>query len=328
MSLTTRLLTNWITNLLCNNMARLRIKDKSELTNLNDSDGFPFERDGTGQRWIKWSNIIARIRSILISTTVGNSTTKAPSEKAVSDAIAGLGAALNGNRPIKALPSIGQVPGGTTAGQVINNIYWPFLPATISLNAFPLQEVGSTYAPVVVGTITPRDETSITDRRVLEDDLAIHSLSTNNVNYTAPAFTVAFGNNKKYRIAADVGGDGTPGVVLSPERTVEGIYPYLYGASDNPDLTGSGLYSLSKLMQKEGNKEVVFNGTDKYFYFAFHEDYDDLSQIIDQNGFSLSGFLASKQIKSVTSVNGWTQNYKVYRSGLTTINSGAYKFNK
>lgn len=241
---------------------------------------------------------------------------------------------FDGNRPIKAIPSVGDIPGGKTPGEVIENMFYGFIKATISLNAIPLQEVGATHSVRLRGSITPNDEDVINDQRVsvmkAGEEPVIIPINDNNLDYTITGpDAVALGINYRYKFLADVGGNGSPHILESVERVSEGIFPYLWGASDNPDLEGLALYNtLTLLMEKEGNKQVVFNGENKYFYFCLHEDYNDLSQIIDQNGFSLSDFLASKTIREVESVNGWTENFKVYRSGLTTINNGNYKFNR
>lgn len=242
---------------------------------------------------------------------------------------------FDGNRPIKAIPSVGDVPGGKTPGEALDRMFWGFVQSTISLNSIALQEVGTIHTVRLVGKITPNDEESINDQRVSilkqgESSPVIDYRNVNDLDYTiAGTNPVEFGINYRYRFLADVGGNGSPYVLTSPERVSEGIFPYLYGPSDNPDLSGLAMYNgLTKMLQKEGNKTIVLNGTNKYFYFCIHEDYADLASIIDQNGFPLSGFLASKQIKAVESANGWTENYKVYRTDLTTINNGAYTFNR
>ncbi len=235
---------------------------------------------------------------------------------------------FNGARAIKSIPIAGFTPGGTTLGEWIENAFYPFLQATISLNTFPLQEVGVSYAPVVVGTITLRDETIVNARRVMQDGVSINNPAGNSINYTAPAFTILVGDNKTYRIEADVDNNGNPATKQSPSRKVEGVFPYLIGSSTDPALTGAALYNaLSKMVEKEGDKSFTFNFTDRYAYFCIHEDYVDLVQILDQNGFPLPDFLNSKALAPATKTGAWTENYKVYRSGLTTINNGTFQFN-
>lgn len=241
---------------------------------------------------------------------------------------------FDGNRPIKALLSVGDVPGGKTPGEFLENAFYGFIKATATLNAIPLQEVGATHTVRLRGSITPNDEEIINNQRVsvekAGEEPVIHVIGENDLDYTITGpSSVVRGINFRYKFLAEVGGNGTPYTLESVERVSEGIFPYLWGASDNPDLLGLDLYNtLSLMMEKEGNKQVVYNGENKYFYFCLHEDYNDLASIIDQNGFSLSDFLASKTIREVESVNGWVENYKVYRSGLTTINNGNYKFNR
>lgn len=243
---------------------------------------------------------------------------------------------FNGERPIKSVPSVGDVPGGKTIVEVVENIFWRFIKATISLNPIPLQEVGAAHAVRLIGKITKNDETFIGNIRVsiqYYDSIPVWdhlSDSVLDLDYIPTgSLSVVPGVNYKYKYLADVGGNGSPYMLESVERASEGVFPYLYGASDNPDLSGLDLYNtLTRVLQKEGNKQIEFNGVDKYFYFCFHESYDDLSEVIDQNGFSLSDFLASKETREVVSINGWKENYKVYRSSLTTINNGTYKFNR
>ena len=113
-------------------------------------------------------------------------------------------------------------------------------------------------------------------------------------------------------------------------RSFTGIYPFLYGMSDLI-LNNNNTYSTltNKLIEVQGNKTVILNGSLKYIYFIYPSTYNDLVSIIDQNGFNVTGSF-QKTTMNVDSFGlgvNWTTNYKVYRTiNMTTVLSGSYQF--
>ena len=66
-------------------------------------------------------------------------------------------------------------------------------------------------------------------------------------------------------------------------------------------------------------------------YFAFSEDYPDLTSIVDPNGFQILGatFSATPVIASVMSdslATDWTKNFKIYESISNLSANGTFQF--
>lgn len=240
---------------------------------------------------------------------------------------------FDGERAIKAIPTVSQIPGGETVNEFLENIFFPFIPSTLSLNSFSLVEEGTQVTPTLNGLLTINDEGSPSNGVVLVNGapsgtFAITSPPANTViSQPAPGAVTA---DTTYQLRADVDNNGSPGTISSPVRTLDFIYPFFWGVSVNAALSGTTLYSaLTKAIQAQGNKSVVFNASAEYLYFAYPNNYPDLTSILDPNSFEVLGSFTKSDPVSVTSVglfSNYTRNYKVYRSNsLTTIN-GTFQF--
>lgn len=149
-------------------------------------------------------------------------------------------------------------------------------------------------------------------------------------------------NTRTTRVYTAQVNDGT--TVDTDSKNVEFLFPFFWGSSPNI-LTGAEIYSqLAKKTEVAGNKNVLFNFTDEYAYFAFPEDYNDTNiQILDGSGFDVTDDFElvlhnqtaptePSQVTSGTSLAGgggtdWTKNYKVYRTKVKTdISSATYQF--
>lgn len=121
------------------------------------------------------------------------------------------------------------------------------------------------------------------------------------------------------------------GTTATITRTTTGIYPFLYGMSENA-LDGGTLYgtfSSTKILEAQSNKTVTLNGSLQYIYFAYPATYANLVSIIDQNGFNVTSSFTQSTISVTSSGLGanFTTNYKVYRTvDPTSVISGAYQF--
>jgi hypothetical protein len=110
---------------------------------------------------------------------------------------------------------------------------------------------------------------------------------------------------------------------------LEFLYPYLYGFSSTALSSPSHYNALSKILDVEGNQEVVLNGDFGHFYFMYENGYADLYKIEDHNGIDVTDFFTASTV-SVTSsglIANFTKTYKVYRTTeKTTISNKKYNF--
>lgn len=119
--------------------------------------------------------------------------------------------------------------------------------------------------------------------------------------------------------------DGT--TVNQASDSLTFVYPFLYGNSSTTSI--SHYIDLNKLIQTKANKVIPFNGTVQYFWLGFPASYGTLVQILDQNGFDITG--AFTELLGVT-VNSsgldanWSVSYNFYRTTLATTINGNYTF--
>ncbi len=230
------------------------------------------------------------------------------------------------NRPVKSLPSIGQIIGGITLNEGLENAYFAFISASLSLNNFNLAEVGDNFSPQLIGTLSPGDETLISSRKVFVDGVDTDTFPSNTINQAAPLNIII---NTTYQLRANVDNNGSPTTIVSATRTQSFIYPFLHGMSSDPNLIQTNIYSsLTKLLQTQGDKTILLNGTLQTIYFAYDSSYPDLTKIEDNNGFNVTGSFTQSllNIDSVGQSIEYTKQFKVYKSSVTTVNSANFKF--
>jgi hypothetical protein len=123
----------------------------------------------------------------------------------------------------------------------------------------------------------------------------------------------------------------TSGTTSTITKSLTGIYPFLFGMSSSI-LNGSTLYDTfgsTKLLETQGNKTILLNGTLEYIYFMFPSSYGNLVSIIDQNGFNVTGSFYNQTVSlnSTGLSSNYTINYNVYRTtDVTSVSSGNYQF--
>lgn len=240
---------------------------------------------------------------------------------------------FDGTVAIKAVPSVGDIPGGSTVTEFLTNLFYPFIPASLSMSSFSTQEVGSDINPTISGTLTLNDEDTVTERRVIDvtgGNSTLDNPTSNNISFTISSpVTVTSGSFQSYRIEADVDNNGSP-TTLSASRSITGVYPFLYGM-ESSDLNNSNFYTtLTKDVSAKGDKNVTLNGSSSYIYFMYPSSYGSLSGIIDPNGFDVTGSFTESTVTVDSSGldNNWSGiSYTLYKSVLTNINSAAYEFN-
>ena len=235
--------------------------------------------------------------------------------------------AFDGARPIKGDAIIGMNTGATTVNEFLEDVFFPFVQAIISLNSgTSYYETGSEQNISLSGSISANDETIFSDAKiyVVQDAEEIAFASQ------AGAFNVNDSNvvaDCDYIAKVTVGGNGTQHPISSETKRIRFLLPFLYGSSAE-QLTGDNLYtSLTKLIQTKANKTVNFNASNSYFYFAYPVSYGVLTAIKDQNGFDVT---ASFQVADtiITSLQGGlSSTFKVYRTINTTSINGNFTFN-
>jgi hypothetical protein len=240
----------------------------------------------------------------------------------------------NGNRSIKRTGYSGINVGGTSLKQFIENFFFPFIPATVSLSntGTYYYETGSTQSPNIAANITVNDEVTFGSSSILRDSLNIYNTSNpspNTFNYTDTNIS----SSHTYQAFTQTNNNGSPTIISSGTETISFIYPYLHGVSATEGLSGTALYSAFSPSGKDitinSSKTYTYSGNTVYLYFCYPSSYADLTSILDPNSFQVIGSFQYSGSVSVTSTgltNNWTNTYKVYRTTLTSSPSGDFKF--
>jgi hypothetical protein len=118
--------------------------------------------------------------------------------------------------------------------------------------------------------------------------------------------------------------DGT--TTKSASTSISFVYPYLHG--NNAAKNSYDYYAnLTKIIAGKANRNILFNGTDKYFIVGYPASYGTLSSIKDGNGFEkISDFETfTANVTSIGRDNNWTVSYRFYVTAIkTTINNQNY----
>jgi len=235
---------------------------------------------------------------------------------------------------IKQVPFIGQVINAENLEEAIDELFYPFIPATISLNSFGLIEKGVEVTPQLIGSITPNDETVFSNEEILVNGAPVDTFTGLNINQPAPASII---NNTTYQARVTADNQGSPQVISSPIRTQQFVLPLLYGWSNNANLTGQALYTAlrdtgGKVIVNQSTRVLTFNASLQYLYIAT-PNWADLSRVTDNGGSGDDVTSAWTDNEYTTTVDSQgispgfiNENYKVYRTNITSANNDSFEF--
>jgi hypothetical protein len=249
---------------------------------------------------------------------------------------------FDSDRPILRTPSIGTNIGGSTVNDWLS--WWYFTAPSLTLNLSPsttVYEVGDSVTVNMSGnTSNPGMATlSSGELRVISPLTVLDAFGTGTAYSSSIDFVPTQDSTSQYKefiysfraFQGWVSGSES-GTAQSPLRTIQAVYPVLYGMSSiDLSSTGDPYVELAKLVETEGNKTVTLTGSG-FIYYAVPKTWSDfdLSQIIDHNGFNVTPSFTAYDINvsSTGQVNDWSNvQYKLYKLNTTTTTSGyAYQF--
>jgi hypothetical protein len=235
---------------------------------------------------------------------------------------------FNANKPVtrSGWTGVSNVNMGTNTNiaDFLNAVFFPFVSASISINAGTLFEVGTVNTITLSGTTTANSETIFSNGRIdriYPSTLTVYTFGAATSYSTTQTFSPnqSVTSTLELRFVAyqGVGNNGTPATINSATRFSRSVYPYLHGTSTiNFTSGGTSTYlGLTKVVEAQANKTKLFNGTG-YMYFCYPASYGTLTSILDQNGFQqLTNFtIFSQNVNSSGLVNNWSEPYYIYRS--------------
>jgi hypothetical protein len=240
--------------------------------------------------------------------------------------------AFDGNRPISRNDPnfFGINVGGNNMTDFLTNFFFPFLSATVAINSVgPYFEIGTSQNITINASVTVNQETIFGSGSILKDGLIVLNSATPTAGFSYADTGVTTYHSYIAKVQTD--NNGSPTLIQSSTQTATFIYPYFYGTSTNPALSGTTLYTtLTKVVAPLGNPQLnsIAEVTATYLYFAFPATHADAIDALDPNLFHvLTAY--NKTTVSVTSVglvSNWTTNYTVYRWSTIANFKGTYTY--
>ncbi len=223
-------------------------------------------------------------------------------------------------------------PHASTVREFLENYFYPFIEATISINSTSIYQIGTDNIVTIEGDITLHNETAMINGRVdriLPTAATIHTFDSD-LHYTTdivfnPRQTpggIEQAHLHTYQAYSEGVTNGT--IISSSTKTVKAIYPYLYGVSSIDFTVTSGAYTgLIVDVADYGNKTYPLTGSG-YIYICYPDSYPDLISIKDHNGFEqINAF--SKTLVTISSSGlavNWSISYKIYKLNNITAPTG------
>ena len=230
----------------------------------------------------------------------------------------------------------GVIPGGTDVVKFLDNFFYPFNEATITLSS---PSPGSTFETGSVNTITLSGYITRNSETVYGTTGSVKYGSNVLLSNFASASTfsvqdVNASSSKTYTAYMTV--NSPPVVISSTSRTVNYYFPYLWGMSTQDGLTGSALYNACTRTAQGvvSSQTVSFIGSAVYMYFCYpivSAGYPITGKILDPNLFNITtafGYTASVAVTSSGLVHNWMANYQVYRTNLLSSPNGNFIFSQ
>lgn len=234
------------------------------------------------------------------------------------------GVAFSGNRPIS-LNVAGfkdLIPGGNDVTTFLNNLFYPFQTATMSLTIQnTLVELGTTYSNVQYQvTINQNQATSISNLQLSSGASVVRTISSPSFGSNTYAIFPPLNlyNNTTLSASVTVNNNGSS-TSISSSQQVNFIAPSWYGQGANGITTG--VKNMSKYVNIKGSRSFIFNTTNNHFYYAYPNDWGLLSSIIDQNGFNITQSFSNSTGNLLLADGVTNYSYRIYQSITPSTNT-------
>ena len=224
--------------------------------------------------------------------------------------------AFDGSRPVKAVPAIGQVVGGTNIIEFIEKAFYPFLDARLGTGNVALQEEGTTIDLALQVNVTANDETVFSNGRI--EDTAGNQLATFPASAGAQTASLITGidSSRTFVAKLDVGGNGTP-ETLSANRPVTFVAPTYFGVGAE-GLTEPDIKALTKVLRTRANhNNVAFSPVNQRFYYAYPDEFGPVRQIKDPNDFDVTASFQSR-VENFALADGSLKAYRILYNNSDT----------
>ncbi|MDP4268266.1 MAG: hypothetical protein Q8880_12635, partial [Bacteroidota bacterium] len=212
--------------------------------------------------------------------------------------------------------SFGGISSGTTFNkktmqEMFDMLLYPYMSPLVSLSSSPsggVREYGNVATSVTLSASTTKRTNGITSVAFLRDNSSVYIVNSPFTNGGTQVWTDTniLDTSRTYNCQVSDGNS----TVTSNTVTFTFVYPFYYGVG-SVGLNESGLKALTKDISAKGNKSLTTSPSSQVYYFAYPQSYGALSDIIDQNGFSIKADYTIRTV-SMTMLDSTSQNYTVY----------------
>lgn len=240
---------------------------------------------------------------------------------------------FNGNRPITRTNINGVIPQGNDVISFLNNLFYPFTQATLTLNSFDtVYELGRTLNSVnFVGTINTGslNINQISNLQGFINDSPIPNPVSPSLNFNFPVQVNLNNSSDNITVRANSVNENNQTVqIISNPRSIKFEAPFYFG-SGAANLTAAQIQSqLISRIETKSNKFLTYTANNQKLYFVYPQSWDPLLKIIDQNTFdNTNGWFIRPGI--FTLFNGSTHPYTIRETVLfsTFLTPFSYTFN-
>lgn len=245
-------------------------------------------------------------------------------EKVITDKD-NINVAFNGSRAIKRQGSFyGINAGGTTISGFLNNLLFPFIQGSISLNSIALQEKGTTLTTVpFIGSITVNDDTITNLKYEIGANQVGSTVSNPGSSFSYSATSQSIASTTTISVEASSANNGSP-ATISSSQTINFEAPYYYGVGA-ANLTVAQIKALNKVLTYQPSSITqTFTTNNNYFYLAYPTNWGNLTSIKDGSLLSLfNDFTKTTNSTTFTLVNNssiYSYNIYVFNNASTVSN--------
>lgn len=215
----------------------------------------------------------------------------------------------------------------------LRKLFFPFDPASITINGDVVFELGTNNDITISGTIYVNSETILISADIIKPAAGGSSIYPITIPGTLPA-SIAFSHidasqsaSTSYRVKLIVERNTVQYTIYSPTKTVTGVIPYLYGGNV-AKLNNTNIYDgvgISKsIILKQSQVTVYFDVVNNYLHFAWKKSYGMITQIVDNNGFDQSFGAAGsgeswEYTEGVVTAGIWSEEMYILTQGPTTV---------
>lgn len=197
-----------------------------------------------------------------------------------------------------------------TMQEMFDMLLYPYMSPSISLSTNPngsVREYGNNIGSIVLNANVTKKSNDIVKIEYYKNGSLIHINGMPSSESSTDSYTDSTGINNTTTYIAKVYDDKSSN---SSSITHTYVYPYYYGVGLS-NLIPTQIKLLTKNIKTKSNTTITTSPNDEVYYFACPKSYGLLSDILDQNGFSIIGDYMIRT-EDFICLDGTTQQYYVY----------------